>query len=79
MTTFKNKGATTHLHYDISHNFYIQIYGMKRFVVFPPEEYENLYLFPFLHPGAQQSQVDISNPNFTAFPKFKNAKALDVK
>ena len=44
-------GATTHTHYDISYNFYAQIYGVKRFVLWPPEEHQNLYLYPFLHPG----------------------------
>lgn len=72
-------GATTHTHYDISQNFYIQIYGTKRFVLFPPSEYSNLYLYPFVHPGAQQSQVSFDNPDYDRFPNFRNAKAVEVE
>jgi len=77
---FGPAGATTHNHYDISHNFYAQLYGKKRFILFPPEEYKNLYLYPFLHPGAQQSQVSLDDPNIDlkSFPNFKNAVAYDA-
>jgi hypothetical protein len=71
-------GSTTHTHYDISENFYAQIYGVKRFVLFPPEETENLYLYPFLHPGAQQSQVSFDSPDYELFPRFKQATAVEV-
>jgi len=71
-------GATTHTHYDITHNFYAQIVGVKRFVLFPPEDFVNLYLFPFLHPGAQQSQVDFENPDLKEFPSFKYARAIEA-
>jgi len=75
---FGPAGATTHTHYDISHNFYAQIYGIKRFILFPPEQNENLYLFPFLHPGAQQSQVNFDDPNLRMFPKFIDANATEA-
>jgi len=71
-------GATTHTHYDISQNFYAQIYGVKRFVLFPPEAHEYLYLYPFLHPGAQQSQINFDAPDLKSFPKFKNARAIEA-
>lgn len=71
-------GATTHLHYDIYHNFYAQLYGWKRFVLMAPEELENVYLYPFTHPGGQSSQVDMENPDYEKFPKFKNVKAYDA-
>ncbi len=50
-----------------------------RFILFSPDQASNLYLFPFLHPGAQQSQVDIDNIDYEAFPEFKNAKAVEVR
>jgi hypoxia-inducible factor 1-alpha inhibitor (HIF hydroxylase) len=71
-------GATSHLHYDIFHNFYSQIYGYKRFVLMAPEEMENVYLYPFLHPGGQSSQVDVENPDFEKYPKFKNVQAFEA-
>jgi lysine-specific demethylase 8 len=71
-------GATSHCHFDVYHNFYIQIYGRKRFLLFPPEEHTNLYLYPYLHPASLQSQVDFENPNYKAFPNFKNAKGIQA-
>lgn len=50
-----------------------------RFILFSPDHAPNLYLYPFLHPGAQQSQVDVDNIDFEAFPAFKNAKAIEVR
>jgi hypothetical protein len=71
-------GATTFTHYDIFYNFYVQLYGKKRFILFSPDHAPNLYLYPFLHPGAQQSQVDVDNIDYEAFPAFKNAKAIET-
>jgi len=74
---FGPQGATTHTHYDISHNFYVQLYGEKRFLLFPPSALQNLYLFPLLHPGAQASQVDLENPDLSAFPLFENVSSAN--
>lgn len=49
--------TTTPAHYDVSHNLYFQIYGRKRFLLAPPSAWEQLYLYPVLHPGHRSSQV----------------------
>lgn len=72
------KHATTQNHYDISYNFYVQIYGEKRFILFPPHQLHHLYLFPFLHPGAQQSQVNLSRPDLNLFPHFQETVAYEA-
>eukprot|EP01121_Diplochlamys_sp_Union-15-3_P013126 TRINITY_DN4038_c0_g1_i2.p1 TRINITY_DN4038_c0_g1~~TRINITY_DN4038_c0_g1_i2.p1 ORF type:complete len:345 (+),score=48.58 TRINITY_DN4038_c0_g1_i2:54-1088(+) len=66
------------LHYDMDHNFFVQISGRKRFILFPPQEFRNLHLYPRVHPLTRKSQVNFDHPNFTATPNYKNAKGLQV-
>ena len=44
-------GSTAHTHYDIFHNYNVQIYGRKRFQLFPPSEWRKLYHYPRHHPS----------------------------
>jgi hypothetical protein len=55
-------GAATPLHYDTSHNVYVQLHGRKRARLLPPSAAAKARLFPSLHPGYRQSQLDISEP-----------------
>jgi len=60
---------TTPVHYDLPHNFYVQLYGRKRFLLFPPDQWKYLYLFPRIHPSTRMSQVDWLDPeNIAMFP-----------
>lgn len=72
-------GLTTHLHYDTSDNFFVQVTGHKRFLLFPPSSSRALYLFPYLHPMHQSSQVDLLRPDLAEFPLFREAHALEVR
>lgn len=71
-------GATTQAHYDVHDNFYAQIVGRKRFLLFPPNQYRQLYINGFSSQAPQQSQVDLEKPDFERFPLFSSATALDV-
>lgn len=51
------KGVFTQAHYDEAHNFFAQIHGRKKFVLFHPSDFSNLYVYPFHHPADRQSQV----------------------
>lgn len=64
-------------HFDMSHNVAVCAAGHRRFTLFPPEQVENLYPGPLEPtPGGQVvSLVDFRNPDYEAFPKFKNAVA----
>jgi hypothetical protein len=52
-------GATTPCHYDSYHNFYAQLAGRKRFVLFPPADAAHLHTYPFLHPSYAQCHARI--------------------
>ena len=52
------RGATTQAHYDMEHNFFAQLYGTKRFVLWPPRSHTALQLHPTRHSRHRQSQLD---------------------
>lgn len=49
----------TPCHYDYFQNFYHQIHGRKRFLIFPPELHVELDLYPALHPAHRSAQVTL--------------------
>lgn len=64
-------------HYDIPKNLACVVQGRRRFVLFPPEQLENLYVGPidFNPAGPAISLVDLNHIDFNQYPKMK--KALD--
>ncbi len=61
------RDTTSAAHYDVVDNFYVQFYGRKRFVLFPPTSHRSLYVYPRNHPHTRQSQVDFSSPDLYKF------------
>ncbi|MDF2178787.1 cupin-like domain-containing protein [Aliiglaciecola sp. CAU 1673] len=64
-------------HYDFPQNIACCAVGKRRFILFPPEQIENLYVGPLeITPSGQPiSLVDMQNPDLTRFPRF--AKAME--
>lgn len=62
-------------HYDVPDNIACVAAGHRRFILFPPEALENLYIGPLdLTPAGQPiSLVDFADPDLKKFPKFKYA------
>ncbi|MCV2884518.1 cupin-like domain-containing protein [Aestuariibacter sp. AA17] len=62
-------------HQDAKHNVVCNLVGTRRFVLFPPNQLENLYLGPLdVTPAGQPiSLVDFHAPDFSRFPRFKLA------
>jgi hypothetical protein len=62
-------------HYDEDDNIACVVSGRRRFILFPPEQVANLYVGPLDRTVAGQpiSMVDLENPDFERFPKFREA------
>jgi len=67
--------TTAAIHYDMSNNVAACMVGRRRFTLFPPDQIENLYPGPVQPTPAGQvvSMVDLNNPDFGSYPKFKQA------
>jgi hypothetical protein len=63
------------LHYDGggTHAFLMQIYGRKKFIVYPPEQ--EIYLYPSLENPNFSTVNSLDNPDLQKFPLFANATA----
>jgi hypothetical protein len=64
-------------HHDMSHNIACVAVGRRRFTLFPPEQVVNLYPGPMEPtPGGQVvTMTDIEAPDFTRFPRLREALA----
>jgi hypothetical protein len=62
-------------HFDNNHNIACIVSGSRRFTVFPPEQVGNLYIGPLLKTpgGTPISIVDLREPDYTEFPRFRQA------
>jgi hypothetical protein len=68
---------TTPAHVDEWNNVACVVAGSRRFTLFPPEQIANLYVGPldFAPTGAAMSMVSLRDPDFTRYPKFRDALA----
>lgn len=64
-------------HYDASDNIACVVAGKRRFILFPPEQIENIYPGPLSPtPGGQAiTMADFHQPDFNKYPKLKTAFA----
>lgn len=53
-------GNVTPVHYDEQQNFFCQVSGYKRMILFHPDQFKCLYPFPVHHPCDRQSQVRLA-------------------
>lgn len=62
-------------HYDNADNLACVAAGSREFILFPPDQVDNLYIGPleFTPAGQAVSLVDFAAPDFKRFPRFKNA------
>ncbi len=71
-----NEGIVS-AHYDGADNIASVVAGRRRFILFPPEQTANLYpgSLNFTPAGAPTSMVNLNDPNFERYPRFKTALA----
>lgn len=75
---FGPSNAVTPIHFDTQNNFFCQLRGKKRFVLFSPDQTD--YLYPFSKDSRipNFAQVDIDNPDLLHYPAFVKAQGIDV-
>ena len=70
-------GNRTHVstHFDEASNVAVVVSGRRRFTLFPPEQFANLYVGPFHFTvaGPPVSMVDLDAPDLTRYPRFAEA------
>lgn len=67
--------VTVPAHFDESENVACVVAGRRRFTLFPPEQVANLYVGPldFAPTGAAMSMVQLVEPDFVKYPRFREA------
>lgn len=75
---FGSGGNKMPLHYDGTHNVFVQILGTKTFTLYSPSWSDCLYRNPPGTKMAHYSQVDLTRPDHTAFPRLREAQSQSV-
>ena len=68
------KGTVTPLHYDPMNIFMAQVRGRKTVKLVPANDLDLVY-----NHYAVYSQVDLSDPDYAKFPRFRDARVLEVE
>lgn len=73
------RGAHTPLHHDLdAPNLHAALHGKKRFVLFSPEESENLYPADVYEWTTVFSEVDLRSPDLSRHPRISRAHGLEA-
>jgi hypothetical protein len=69
--------VTVQTHFDMSYNVACVVAGHRRFTLFPPQQFENMYIGPleFTLAGPPISMVRLEAPDIVKYPRFTEALA----
>lgn len=70
---FGPEGTITPLHHDPGNIFLAQVYGRKRIRLVSPNQKHLIYNYSSVY-----SEVDILNPDYHKYPRFKEVKVIDL-
>lgn len=73
---FGSAENVTPLHYDHTNNFFAQVYGRKRLTLFDPMQTDLLYPYPLEASASHVSFIDLEQPDFGRYPRFRQVRAL---
>ncbi|WP_437975217.1 cupin-like domain-containing protein [Sorangium sp. So ce295] len=73
-----SRGCASGLHFDKAHNFNIQLYGRKRWVIFPREQQPLLYV-PSTLQKSHFSPIDFERPDHERFPRYRDATPIEFE
>jgi lysine-specific demethylase 8 len=72
------RGTIVDLHYDMLHNLVAQLRGTRRITLFSPAEAGRMYPYPLRTLHWHHSRVAFEAPDPAAFPRFREARPLQV-
>lgn len=61
-------------HYDVMDNMLIQVVGVKKVVLFPPSDFDYMYMN-----GDKSEVVDVDSPDLERYPLFANATKFECQ
>lgn len=73
------KGASSDLHYDMTHNLVAQVLGRRRVLLFPPDQTRLVYPFPRRTLNWHHSQVHVDAPDLQRFPRYREAQPIELE
>lgn len=71
-------GNTTGLHYDTMDNFFVQLYGQKRWIMSEPDSFINLYPRSSFSHYPRVTDFNPLRPDFERFPKARKVQFYDI-
>lgn len=73
------KGASSDLHYDMTHNVVAQVVGRRRVLLFGPDQTADLHPFPRRTLNWHHSQVHVEAPDHARFPRYARARPIEFE
>ena len=71
--------AVHHTRYELKPTLHFQLVGKTRFIVFPPDQWRQLYPFACHHDLDRRSRLDLDAPDDERFPDWRSARGVAIE